>query len=262
MIFKNNNNNNNMNKLILITGSDYRYLPSIGRYIDSINNNSNFDKNYLVYLKDDQDLQTDYNRVKISTVNIDEIESLTSIRCLQHGEFLKSNLMHEIEDNDVIFFTDGDVFLQRGMDDDEINFLRKISDDEIYVGYNASKTDNLHDEYYRLTPNQNKVDFLEGINLSSHKVYNTGIVAMNKKTWSKVCKSYNVKFDQINNKFEHYAKQQWLLSLIFTTEGYNIIEMDYDIHNHNIYGIVPGTTYRDNSVYFNNKKCLFRHKHF
>jgi hypothetical protein len=251
-----------MNELILITGADYKYLSAINRYIESINKNSNFDKNYLVYLKDDQDLKIDYNRVKVSTVSKDEIESLTVIRCLQHGEFLKSNLMHEIGDSDIIFFTDGDVFLQRGMHDDEITFLRKMSDDDIYVGYNASRNDTLKDEYYRLTPNENKIDFIDGLDLSKFKVYNTGIVAMNKKTWNKVCKSYNIKFNEINNKFEHYAKQQWLLSLIFTTEGYNIIEMDYDIHNHNIYGIVPGTTYKDNLVYFNNKKCLFRHKHF
>lgn len=38
-----------MNKVILATGSNSSYLSKIHGYLDSIDVNSNFDKNFLVY---------------------------------------------------------------------------------------------------------------------------------------------------------------------------------------------------------------------
>ena len=61
--------------------------------------------------------------------------------------------------------------------------------------------------------------------------------------------------------FEHYAKQQWLISYIIGTENFNIIEMPYYIHNHKHYPSPVGT-HQDNNgiVYYDNKVVLFKHK--
>jgi len=244
-----------------MTGSNESYLPKIDRYLSSIDENSNFDENYLCFLSEDINKKIDikYDKIKTTYVDIKSLSSLTEINCVQHGEFLKSSDIKDIKDNDIIFFTDGDIFLQRNLTDLEIDKFRQIKDNDIYVGYNASRNDTLLDEYNRLSPNGNDLDFIN-LDLSKYKVYNTGVLAMNKSTWVKVCSEYIDKFDDVNNKFGHYAKQQWLLSYIFI--DYNVIEMDYDIHNHNIYGMVTGTTYENNYVFYEKNKCLFRHKHF
>ena len=43
-----------MNKLILATGSNLNYLHKMTGYLKSIEANSNFDSNYLVFLGDDE----------------------------------------------------------------------------------------------------------------------------------------------------------------------------------------------------------------
>ena len=109
-----------MNKLILATGSNLGYLHKMSNYLKSIEKNSNFDNNYLMFLGDDN-LELGYKKIKLLNVDIKNIECLNSIFCIQHGEFFKSKeLLDLTNDDDVIFFTDGDMWLQRPLTEDEI----------------------------------------------------------------------------------------------------------------------------------------------
>ena len=84
---------------------------------------------------------------------------------------------------------------------------------------------------------------------------------MNKKTWIKLMNQFIELYPLVNNTFHHYAKQQWLLSLLINTKGYNVYEMPYDIHNHLHYPSPVGTQQdSEGTVYYNNKVVLFKHK--
>ena len=164
-------------------------------------------------------------------------------------------------DNDVICFTDGDIILQRSLTNEELNFLRNLKNGDVFVGYNASPTDTLLDESHRLGHNgTNHLEF--EYNWSKIKVYNTGVLVMNKITWTNLVNEYVVLYPLVDSMFSHYAKQQWLISFIINTREYfNVIEMSYDLHNHRHSPSPVGTRQEPNGdVYFEDKLVLFKHK--
>lgn len=249
-------------ELILATASDIGYLPRMQKCMESMVENSNFDKNVFVYLKStDTDIRMTNDMIIMSVVDINSIEALNKNKCIQHGEFLKSGGVFDgIKDEDVIVFIDGDVEIQRPMNEREIELFNGLKDDEVSVGYNASMTDTLRDEFERLQPTDGK-DCKFYVDAKENKVYNTGVLAMNKKTWNKMCKEYIRLFPYIDSLFGHYAKQQWLISFILTTQGYTIKEMDYYIHNHTHHGVVEGSRIdSERKVYYKDELVLFKHQ--
>lgn len=249
-----------MNKLILATGVDSNYYISerFLTYVNSIINNSNFDRNIIVLL----DCQTEdslIGNIEIAPIYSADVQAPNKNRCLQHGDFLNADIFNEVSSSDIIIFTDGDMDLQRNLTQEEESFLRNLKDGEIYVGYNESPEDTLEKESSRLgrlpyTSDQIKED------LSTITVYNTGVFAMNKKTWQDVLNIYVKIFPEVNKMFDHYAKQQWLLSYIIGTKGFKVYEMPYQFHTHSHYPPPPGTTMNSTrELYYNNEKVLFKH---
>lgn len=250
-------------KLILATGSDINYLSKMRPYLKSIEEKSNFDKNVLVFVGDGDGLSIPFKSVEIATLPISDIQALNVNKCVQHGDFMNSNYFDSItEDDDVIFYTDGDIILQRNMADDELEQFKNFKDGDVYVGYNESPTDTLLNESQRLGSTGISVEGVSDKPWDKIKVFNTGVLAMNKRTWSKLLKDYVELYPSVEPMFSHYAKQQWLISfLIGTREDYNIIEMPYHIHNHLHYPSPVGTTQdRNGDVHFEGKKVLFKHK--
>ena len=84
-------------KLILATGADINYYqkPVFQKYINSIIQNSDFDKNFIVLLDGEVEEDSFYN-VEISPIKSSDISCLNINNCLQHGEFIKSdkNILH------------------------------------------------------------------------------------------------------------------------------------------------------------------------
>lgn len=249
----------NINKVILSTGSDSNYLPKIQPYIDSIIKNSNFDDNILVFLSNEE-INSNKKEINVAHLSPSLIQTPNKNNCIQHGEFLRSSYFDKFNDSDIIFFTDGDIILQRNLTEEELTEYRNLKDGDVYVGYNSSPTDTLYDESRRLGMN-GKTFHEFGVDWSSVKIYNTGVVAMNKKTWSRLIEDYKLLFPKVNEMFDHYAKQQWLISFIIGVNNYNIIEIPYNIHNHRHYPSPEGT-YQDTNgdVFYDNKKVLFKHK--
>ena len=52
-------------KLVLATGSDKKYYHKILPYLDSVQKNSNFDENYLIYM-DEEPIKSAYKKIKVS----------------------------------------------------------------------------------------------------------------------------------------------------------------------------------------------------
>lgn len=248
------------NKLILATGSNLYYLEKISPYLLSIVENSNFDHNYLIFLGENK-IYMPFKKIKVLNVDVRDVICLNSIFCIQHGEFFRSKeLMKNTDENDIIFFTDGDMTLQRALSDEEIGRFKNFKDNDVYVGYNASPTDTLYDEAFRLQIKGNNPKYM-GEYLKKIKVYNTGVLAMNKKTWLKLVEEYIIHYPVIDSLFNFYAKQQWLISYIIGTQDYNIIEMGYDMHNHTHYPSPIGTKIDEKGIVtYEDKVVLFKHK--
>ena len=252
-----------MNKIILSVGADDKYLqnPHLKKYLVSIDENSNFDENILVYLGKEVP-NINHNNIKVFDVKPESIIKNNVNNCIQHGEFLNSESFNDYLETDIIVFTDGDMTLQRNLTESDINGLRNLKDGDVFIGYNQSPNDTLENEYFRLQPIDNDPYKHFNLNLNQIKVYNTGVMGMNIKTWEKLKNSYIEKFDLINPLFAHYAKQQWLICYILGTENYNIIEMGYNIHNHTHYPSPIGTTNENGLVKYNDEIVLFKHRWF
>jgi hypothetical protein len=252
-----------MNKLILSVGSDDNYLenPHLKNYLKSISFNSNFDYNIISYLGE-KDIDSGYDNISVAKILPNTIKKNNKNNCIQHGEFLNSPKFNEFSDQDIICFTDGDMTIQRPMTNDEINFIRNLKDNEVFVGYNKSPNDTLYEEYYRLQPKKrdNEIDFK--IDLKNTKIYNTGVLIMNKKTWLKLMNHYIDNFDSIEDLFWHYAKQQWLICYLFRLYNFKVIEMDYNLHNHTHYPSPLGTTNENGIVKYYGEIVLFKHRWF
>lgn len=246
-------------KLVLATGSDKGYYLKILPYLESIQKNSNFDENYLVYLAEEP-IKQGFKKIKVSHLQKDQIKAPSPINCNQHGDFLHTKELMALNDEDIICFTDGDIILQRRMSSGELELLRNLGDNDVLVGYNVSPNDTLYDEAMRLNYTGVIVPGLTDIDLRKIKVYNTGVLIMNKKTWWSVYEKYLEYWDRVDSMFTHYAKQQWLLSFIVNTMGYHVIEMSYQMHSHGHGGMPLGCYYKDGFAMNNGKKILFRHK--
>lgn len=248
-----------MRKLILATGCDDRYIKNIEPYLKSIEKNSNFDLNLFILLSNTK-YEYQSNNIKTLMMLPNKFKYKTKINCLQHGEFLDSEMFDDfVKDDDVIFYTDGDIILQRSLNTSEYEWFKNINHDEVMIGYNASIDDNLKLEFDRLSPQKN-LSFELMNDFSKIKCYNTGVMGMTKKTWRKLLMFYGPLFPKINQTLQHYAKQQWLICFVFGTQGFKITELNYDIHNHKHYVSPMGTELRDDKmVYYNNKLVLFRH---
>jgi len=211
-----------MNKLIIATGSDFKYLKKIEPYLKSLESNSNFDENILVFLSDD-DLTLRSQKLSLAKQSPSTVKALSPINCTQHGEFIFAPYFDKFNDDDVIFYTDGDMYLQRNITDEEREMYINFKDGDVYIGYNASPTDTLDDEAPRLSYNGTMFDEFN-LDWKSIKIYNTGLIAMNKKTWQKLANDYIPLYPLIDKMFSHYAKQQWLISFLINTKPeYNVI---------------------------------------
>jgi hypothetical protein len=252
-------------KKILVTGATDNYYPYIIEYLLSIDKNSNFDDNVLITLDFHQD---SFSRVKHCYLDNALVENKNPNNCLQHGEFIKCDYFQNLEEEDIICFTDGDVFLQRGLSEEEISKINSLQDDEVLVQWNLPHGGTLLDEYHQLSSENERL----GLSTIDYKViendlniilrdfscFNTGVMIANLKTWKKIKGYYSVYYPQLKDIFAHYAKQQWILSFILGKYLKPIL-MDYSSHVHYHLGRTSGTTFVDSEIYYENKKVLFNH---
>ena len=244
-------------KLILATAITENFYEKTVPYLKSIQLFSNFNENVLICLNF---FKNSVNKIKFITLDENLIVNKNPNHCIQHGEFLKCDYFKNYNDDDILCFTDSDVLMQRPLHDEEINLFSNLNDDEILVQYNKSKFGSLEEEYWLLSP-KSSVDGLEKIletSLKDNLCYNTGIMICNVKTWKKIQQKYSEYFPKIQNLFDHYAKQQWILSFIIN-KYLNVKFLTYSQHCHYHHGRVPNSNFKSNTLYFNDEKVLFNH---
>jgi hypothetical protein len=229
-------------KIYLATGVNESYLPKADPYIQTLNRVSNV-HNVVVTL--DFDVSPEYRQrhssVHFVRLSPSQVQSPSSNSCLQHGGFLPA--LDFVGPDDLVVFTDADIQMQRPFREEELAILRSFEADEIGVGYNKSENDYLAEEAERLKPRV-PIDEIRSKypGIDTLKTYNTGVVVARRRTYEKLYRKYDERWADVNNLFDQYAKQQWLLSYLIQTQFKPRILPDA-IHTHGHYPValrVPG----------------------
>jgi hypothetical protein len=185
------------------------------------------------------------------------------INCLQHGDFLS----RVPADRDVIVFTDCDIVCQRPLYESEQWQLEVIKEGQVWCSHNNGEGDSLLHEAIRLQPYKTLDEVFTTFKGSRHPmympIYNTGVLAMHKKTYQMVFENYRTNWPKIDGLMKGYAKQQWLLSYLFTEMGLDVRIWDESFHSHGCFNTVrpvPRRFKKDESgLYANSSFVLLRH---
>ena len=248
-----------MNRLILATGADTPYIARIKPYLDSVEQHSNFDLNYLVHISD-TDMKLGYEMIDVAKLS----PSLPQCwqpnwPCVQHGDFLHSPTLQTIlNPTDVVVFTDGDMLMQRPLNDSELMLLRTLQDGEVLMGMNAHPNDTLKDEAERIQPTA--AFRLANVPDQHNMVYNGGVIVMQVQTWLRFYSLYRGYWPTFEPYFNHYAKGQWLISWILGHFSFDVKMQPLTFHQHNHYPTQPNTHQDEHgNVYHNGELTLFKH---
>jgi len=190
-------------------------------------------------------LTVDYDaRQPVAGVEYRRIESAgfrapSPIRCLQHGEFWPA------VDEDVVLFTDCDIYVQRPFNEEELGILEGITPGHVWCSHNNYEGDSLFHEGIRLKPINRDFATLFGhpdLPFRRHPlympIYNTGVLAMHRETWLWVYEEYVRLWPVISTLLRHYARQQWLLSYLVTVMGLEVHIWPEAFHSHGCFNEV------------------------
>jgi hypothetical protein len=139
---------------------------------------------------------------------------------IQHGDFLKCH--GPWRDNDYILWVDCDAYFQR-----EILSIDKqhFSVNKICAGVLPNKgEESLRHESFRLggvsAPEEIASELGFNPDILKKPTLNTGCVGASVQDWKRMRELYNEKSQVVKDFFPHYARQQFLMSLI-TYSGFN-----------------------------------------
>jgi calcineurin-like phosphoesterase family protein len=178
---------------------------------------------------------------------------------VQHGDWLHSpTLQADLNPTDVVVFTDGDMLLQRGLNDSEQMLLRTLQDNEVFIGRNKDLNDTLRYESERIQPTA--AFRVAGVPDQDNTVYNGGVIAMRVETWMRFYSLYRAHWPVFSTYFNHYAKGQWLISWLLGRFGFNVLMQPLTFHCHNHYP-TPSESSQDANgiVSANGQVVLFKH---
>lgn len=215
--------------IILATGANAAYMPKITAYLNSIILNSSFDRNMLIFVGNGQlpELNIECYRLRQEAIGAPAQNA-----CVQHGDWLNADGL-QLEESDVVVFTDGDMFVQRGMSDKERGALEKLGDGDVMVGANQFEGQTLLQEAHNLGFTGKPWHGMQDEKVWRMPVFNTGCIAANVATWRNLYEQYRIEWQEFAGCFQHYAKQQWLLSYLINKGSYKIKKMQFTFHLHN-----------------------------
>ena len=202
------------NGIYLVTGINESYLSKASTYIETLHQNSNV-RNVVITLDFEipKVYQEKYSQVSFIEMSSANVESQNANFCMQHGGFLSA--LDFVGAHDIVIFTDADIKLQRSFSNTELNTLGGFRHGDVGIGYNKDENDLLIDEAQNLNPTIS----LEELNkhypgICQLKTFNTGVIVATKKTYEELYELYNKHWGNFSKMFNHYAKQQWLLSYL------------------------------------------------
>ncbi|MBS1722349.1 MAG: hypothetical protein JSS66_05020 [Armatimonadetes bacterium] len=249
-------------KIVLATGFDQPYFPKARPYLESVALHGRFDQCVAICLDflpspEDQEALAPWCFTQAASK---DIVAPHSNKCMQHGAFL---VFLDLNADDVVLFTDSDIRMQRQMWAEEWKVLQGLKYGEVWVGENKDKNETLLEEasYLRpIVPVHNLPAAFTETNISQALCYNTGIVAATVQTYAAILEDYARLIGSVDCMFEHYARQQWLISYVLAFRGdLWVRNMPQTFHLHGCHGPKPGTNWNGLAHTYHGVDVLFAH---
>lgn len=245
--------------IILASGCDAPYYSNMLAYMQSVRRHNTLAKTYLVGVGWQPPSELGFTGVYLP---IDKAAGHGGTSwCVQHGAFL-----HAIpaQEDDVVVFTDGgDVVMQRDFSEAELRSLHGLPHGTVMVGPDIGL--NLEQDANLLRPAAHHHLPIPECNHSG-SVYNTGVVACTAKTYRELYVRYMAQFLNVYEFFNHFGRQQWLISRILGEDSYFTVEhMPQSFHTHGHISklpatLPPGCRLEGGVLYHDDEVVLFKHR--
>lgn len=245
--------------VILMTAANAAYMPKMTAYLSSVKAHSNFDRFILIYVGDEALPEID--GVQVHRLPHSAIQAWNSNGCVQHGDWIHAEGF-EVSDLDTVVFTDGDMYLQRVMNDNERKALEGLQVGEVMVGPNQFQGQTLLQEASNLGFTGKAIDGFNQERVWKLPVFNTGCIAAKVVTHKAIYQHYVQNWTSFSGIFHHYAKQQWLMSYLIHSLGFKVKNMKHSFHLHNHGADMPSGSrwdVRRNALTFEGEVVLLRH---
>lgn len=251
--------------LHIATGANAAYTDKIRPYLETLDANGGTAHRWLICVNCDPPAYLEeLGSVRAVPAGDEQlVGSPPDTDCLQHGAFVE---VLPAADDDVIIYTDGDIFLQRPLDESERAALYEWPHDAIGVSYNAGPRQTLlHEALFNLRPKVGDGAFLDhwGRHTVISTAFNAGVLVGRRSTFEKVLEVHRARWPEINRHLDHHARQQWLISWVLATGGANGVKpqvMTHSFHMHAHYQLPPGGLYtRSGDAYYDGKLVAFWH---
>jgi len=239
----------------LITGCNAGYLPRIMPYLESLHQYADFPVSFVGV-----GFQPDYTQGATQSVFMDarlNAGAPPETQCIQHGSFL--NIIKG-DASETLLYTDGDMAMQRKLDDEERAFLT-LEGNQVVVGLNFGWQSTLINDAKLLGQQISDAELVEryGEYVHTHQDYNVGFLAMTRQTWEIVYGEYMRDWADICGVFSHMARQQWLISWELAKLGLTVKIAPWSLHAHGHGGLKPGMHYGDGGLWADGKLAAWRH---
>jgi hypothetical protein len=206
---------------------------------------------------------------KIVRMTSQQVEAANPNKCMQHGVFLGETVRQlELNEDDYVIYTDADMRAQRSFTQEEVDQFKLKG---VLVGTNWHDGETLAEEMPALGPQVSSFAEMRRIfpGIGSLFCFNTGLLGMTVSDWQKLFTEYKRMWPVVSLRFQHYAKQQWLISYLLQTKDFYLIPhtseltRDVHVHGHNpctdIRLANSGVTKQDSVYVRNGRPVVFAH---
>lgn len=248
--------------MILVCSSTEDYLPKIRPFLQTINAFFPGDA-YLICVECEPPTGYLDGLPKVQALTITHAQNdgaPEGTNSIQHGSFLR--VLPDVQDDDLIIYSDGDIVLQRPFTDEEMRWLDEWQDNEVGTSWNSGPNEKLIDEARRLQPkvNEELLINLWGQMVNREPCFNIGVTVARAKTWRRLYSAYMQDWQKACDTLGHRARQQWLVCYEMAALGLSTIILPFTFHTHQHYGLPFGTWLADGVAWYGNEPIAFRHR--
>lgn len=243
--------------IYIITGSNARYMEKMRPYLETLQRNTG-DVNVVVCCVDCEGPgMGGINQVGVPRSAL--VGSPPETESLQHGAWVD---YAGAGDDDVVIWTDGDLFMQRPFSERELADLEAWSAGTFGVSFNIGPQETLlHEALFKLNPKIGAGAFLDkwGDETLEYPCFNVGVMVGRVSDYRKLHALYMAEWESISGDLAHAARQQWLISYIICKHFEPRI-LPYTFHMHAHFELPAGALIgKAGEAYINNQVVLFWH---
>lgn len=245
----------------LVTAANAGYMDKIKPYLDTLERNGAGLEKFLVCVNTlmPDAIRECYPDLIVTNFEGDQYSPPQS-ESLQHGSWLR---IVSGKEEDTVIFTDGDIFMQRPLEEVELVALRDWPENTFGLSWNNGPSETLiYEALVKLNPTVSDADFIThwGRLTVERPVFNMGVMVARRSAYRKLYEAYCKRWAEVGEYLSHPARQQWLLSYLMHTEGFEVRILPFYFHMHYHFDLPEGALVgKAGDAYYNNHAVAFWH---